>query len=60
MFFSLPILPSPLVLIVHLHYALTRPPQQKKYLLNHKAQFLFFWPCNSLGYDFLSWSCKRS
>ena len=42
--------PSPLVCIVYLHYALMRPPQGQKYLLNHKDQFFSFWyqPCNSL------------
>ena len=42
--------PAPLVCIVHLQYALTRPPPGQKYLLNHDDLF-FFWcqPCNSLG-----------
>ena len=32
-------LTSPLVYIVYLHYALTRPPQRQKYLLNHLEQY---------------------
>ena len=33
---------SPLVGIMRLHYALTRPPQGKEYLLNHKNLFFLF------------------
>lgn len=33
---------SPLVCVARLHYALARPLQWQKYLLDHKAQFLFF------------------
>lgn len=40
---------SSLVWIVHLPYALIRPPQWQKYMLNYKDQ-IFFWlqPYNSL------------
>ena len=42
--------PSPQVSIVHVHYALTKPRQGQKYLLNHKDEFFSFWhqPCPSL------------